>query len=285
MSDNELGLFLRTRRESVSPAEVGLPAGPRRRTPGLRRAEVAMLADVSVEYLIRLEQGRDSHPSAQVLSALAETLRLSPRERVHLHQLSKGASGFSCGAAEQGPNRTVRPTILAVLAQLEPAPAAITNRFTEILACTEGYRKLMAPSGLFEQGEPANVARFVFTHPGARELYPDWDAAADKLVASLKQGPYRADPMVAALVDELTVTAGSAFTDRLATLPGLPPSGGINRLSHPEAGTLRLAYESLDLSIDDDQSLYVLLPADETSASALDQLVGRRPGGLRAIAS
>lgn len=282
MSDNELGLFLRTRREAVSPAEVGLPAGPRRRTPGLRRAEVAMLAGVSVEYLIRLEQGRDSHPSAQVLSALAETLRLRPRERVHLHQLSKGVSGFSCGAAENGSHRTVRPTILA---QLEPAPAAITNRCTEILACTEGYRKLMESSGLFEQGEPANVARFVFTHPGARELYPEWDTAADKVVASLKQGPFRADPMVAALVDELTVTAGSAFTDRLTSLPGLPPSGGIDRIGHPEAGTLRLAYESLDLSIDDDQSLYVLLPADEASAGALDQLVGRRPGGLRSIAS
>lgn len=243
------------------------------------------LTGVSVEYLIRLEQGRDSHPSAQVLSALAETLRLSPRERVHLHQLSKGVSGFSCGAAENGPNRTVRPTVLAILAQLEPAPAAITNRCTEILACTEGYRKLMAPSGLFEQGEPADLARFVFTHPGARELYPEWDAAADKLVASLKQGPFRADPMVAALVDELTVTAGTAFTHRLATLPGLPPSGGTDRLNHPEAGTLRLAYESLDLSVDDDQSLYVLLPADEVSAKALDQLVGRRPGGLRSLAS
>ncbi|MEV6224542.1 helix-turn-helix transcriptional regulator [Nocardia fluminea] len=243
------------------------------------------LLGVSVEYLIRLEQGRDSHPSAQVLSALAETLRLSPRERVHLHQLSKGVSGFSCGAAENGPNRTVRPTVLAILAQLEPAPAAITNRCTEILACTEGYRKLMGPSGLFEQGEPADLARFVFTHPGARELYPEWDAAADKLVASLKQGPFRADPMVAALVDELTVTAGTAFTHRLATLPGLPPSGGIDRLTHPEAGTLRLAYESLDLSVDDDQSLYVLLPADEASANALDQLVGRRPGGLRSLAS
>ncbi|GAD81583.1 helix-turn-helix domain-containing protein [Nocardia asteroides NBRC 15531] len=285
MSDNELGLFLRTRREAVTPAEVGLPAGPRRRTPGLRRAEVAMLAGVSVEYLIRLEQGRDRHPSAPVLSALAETLRLSPRERVHLHQLTKGVSGFNCGAAENGPNRTVRPTVRAILDQLDPAPAAITNRFTEVLACTAGYRTLMTPSGLFEQGEPANVARFVFTHPGARELYPDWDDAADKLVASLKQGPFRADPMVAALVDELTVTAGAPFTDRLASLPGLPPSGGINRIRHPEAGTLRLAYESLELSLDDDQSLYVLLPADEASATALDRLVGRHPGGLRAVAS
>ncbi|KAF0846445.1 helix-turn-helix transcriptional regulator [Nocardia caishijiensis] len=284
MSDNELGLFLRTKRESVSPAEVGLPMGARRRTPGLRRAEVAMLSGVSVEYLIRLEQGRDRHPSPPVLSALAETLRLTPRERVHLHQLTKGMSGFSCGAAENGPNRTVRPTVRAILDQLEPAPAAITNRFTEVLARTEGYRRLMGPSGLFDQGEPANIARFVFTHPGARELYPDWDEAADKLVASLKQGPFRADPSVAALVDELTVTAGAAFTDRLARLPGLPPSGGINRISHPETGELRLAYESLDLSIDDDQQLSVLLPADAASAAALDDLLGRRPGGLRAVA-
>ncbi|MGW5438718.1 MmyB family transcriptional regulator [Nocardia asteroides] len=204
---------------------------------------------------------------------------------MHLHQLTKGVSGFSCGAAENGPNRTVRPTVRAIVDQLDPAPAAITNRFTEVLACTAGYRTLMTPSGLFEQGEPANVARFVFTHPGARELYPDWDDAADKLVASLKQGPFRGDPLVAALVDELTVTAGAPFTDRLASLPGLPPSGGINRIRHPEAGTLRLAYESLELSLDDDQSLYVLLPADEASATALDRLVGRHPGGLRAVAS
>ncbi|WP_246097792.1 helix-turn-helix domain-containing protein [Rhodococcus spelaei] len=72
MSDNELGLFLRTRREAVTPAEVGLPSGPRRRTPGLRRSELATLAGVSVEYLTRLEQGRDRHPSPPVLSALAE---------------------------------------------------------------------------------------------------------------------------------------------------------------------------------------------------------------------
>ncbi|MFF0543168.1 helix-turn-helix domain-containing protein [Nocardia thailandica] len=285
MSDNELGLFLRTRRESVSPAEVGLPTGPRRRTPGLRRSEVAMLAGVSVEYLIRLEQGRDKHPSAPVLSALADTLRLSPRERVHLHRLTKGTAGYSCGMAEQGPNRHVRATVRALLAQLEPAPAAVTNRFTEVLACTEGYRRLYEPSGLFDQGEPANLARFVFTHPGAREVYPDWDAAADTLVASLKQGPFREDPAVAALVDELTVTAGAPFTERLARVPGLPPSGGITRLTHPEAGDLRLAYETLDLSIDDDQSLSVLLPADEAGAGSLDRLVGRRPGGLRAVAS
>ncbi|WP_336081061.1 helix-turn-helix transcriptional regulator [Nocardia sp. SSK8] len=245
---------------------------------------MAPATGVSVEYLIRLEHGRDRHPSPPVLSALADTLRLSPRERVHLHQLTKGMSGFSCGAVENGPNRTVRPTVRAILDQLGPAPAAVTNRFTEVLACTEGYRRLMAPSGLFEQGEPANVARFVFTQPGARELYANWDAAADMLVASLKQGPFRADPIVSALVDELTVTAGAAFTDRLATLPGLPPSGGVIRFEHPEAGALRLAYESLELSVDDDQVLFVLLPADTASASALDALLGRRPGGLRAVA-
>ncbi|MBI0384744.1 helix-turn-helix transcriptional regulator, partial [Streptomyces albiflaviniger] len=90
MSDNELGLFLRSRREAVAPADVGLPTGPRRRTPGLRRAELATLAGVSVEYVTRLEQGRDRRPSAPVLSALADALRLTASERVHLHRLSKG---------------------------------------------------------------------------------------------------------------------------------------------------------------------------------------------------
>jgi transcriptional regulator with XRE-family HTH domain len=93
---NELGLFLRTHREAVTPAEVGLPTGTRRRTAGLRRSEVAALARVSVEYVTRLEQGRDRRPSPQVLSALADALRLTASERVHLYRLTKGAdSGFN----------------------------------------------------------------------------------------------------------------------------------------------------------------------------------------------
>ncbi|MEV0297781.1 helix-turn-helix transcriptional regulator [Nocardia sp. NPDC050710] len=283
MSDNELGLFLRTRRESVAPAQVGLPTGPRRRTPGLRRAELATLAGVSVEYITRLEQGRDRHPSPSVLSALADAMRLTPSERIHLYRLTKAADpGFSCmGAAP--PNREVRPTVRAVLDRLEPAAAVVVNRLSEVLAYTEGYRRLMAPTGLLDDAQSANLALFAFTDPRARTAYPDWDHLADELVAGLKHGPFRADPNIAALVDELTVVAGEEFTRRVDTVPSLPAATGVTRFVHPEAGPLRLAFETLELSADDDQQLIVHLPADDAAAAALDTLSGRRPGALRAV--
>ncbi len=282
MSDNELGLFLRTRREAVTPAEVGLPIGARRRTPGLRRSELATLAGVSVEYVTRLEQGRDRRPSPQVLSALADALGLAASERIHMHRLVKGAdAGFNCmGGAS--PVRTVRPTVRALLDRLDPAPAVLVNRLSEVLAWTAGYERLAGPVGLLD-GSPPNLARYVFTDPRARSAYPDWDLVADEQVAALKQGPFRTDGHVALLADELAVTGGPEFTGRVDTLPGLPSSSGITRLVHPEAGELRLAYETLELPADDDQRLLVHLPADDSTAAALDRLTGRRPGALRAV--
>ncbi|MER5645790.1 helix-turn-helix domain-containing protein [Streptosporangium sp. NPDC002524] len=282
MSDNELGMFLRIRREAVTPAEVGLPTGPRRRTPGLRRSELATLAGVSVEYLTRLEQGRDRRPSAPVLSALAGALRLTTSERVHLHRLSKAADGgFTCMGATM-PARAVRPTVRALLDRLEPAPALLLNRLSEILAWTAGYERLMGPIGLLD-GSPPNLARFVFADSRARTAYPDWDRVADEQVAALKQGPFRADWHIATLADELAVTAGAAFSGRVETLPGLPDSSGVTRLVHPDAGELRLAYETLELPADDDQRLIVHLPADSATSAALDRLAGRHPGALRAV--
>ncbi|WP_431952813.1 helix-turn-helix domain-containing protein [Nocardia lijiangensis] len=283
MSDNELGLFLRTRREAVSPARVGLPAGPRRRTPGLRRAELATLAGVSVEYITRLEQGRDRHPSPPVLSALADALQLTPSERIHMHRLTKSADpGFSC-MGDALPNRQVRPTVRAVLDHLDPAAAVVVNRLGEVLDCTDGYRRLMGPTGLLDDDPLANLVRFVFADPRARLAYPDWDDVADQRVAMLKHGPFRADPAIAHLADELTVIAGEEFTRRVESVPSLPAATGITRLTHPAAGPLRLAYETLDLPADDDQQLIVHLPADEATAAALDVLAGRRPGRLRAV--
>ncbi|GGW24059.1 helix-turn-helix domain-containing protein [Streptomyces xantholiticus] len=284
MSDNELGLFLRTRREAVSPADVGLPVGYRRRTPGLRRSELATLAGVSVEYVTRLEQGRDRRPSPSVLSALADALRLPPGERIHLHRLTKAADGgFSCmGAA--APLRDVRPTVRALLDRLEPAPAVLVNRVAELLAWTRGYERLTGPLGLLDD-TPPNLARFVLADDRARAAYPDWERVADEQVAFLKHGPFRADPHIAALADELTVTAGTVFTDRVERLPGLPRPSGVLRMTHPQAGELRLAYETLDLPADDDQRLLVHLPADAAASAALDALAGRRPGALRAVST
>jgi hypothetical protein len=118
-------------------------------------------------------------------------------------------------------------------------------------------------------GTPPSLARFVFTDERARGAYPDWASVADEHVALLKQGPFRADPHVAALADELAVLAGGDFTRRVATVPGLPTPNSVLRLTHPDAGPLRLAYETLDLPADDDQRLIVYLPADEATSAAL----------------
>jgi transcriptional regulator with XRE-family HTH domain len=280
VSANELGLFLRVRREAVTPAELGLPAGPRRRATGLRRSEVADRAGVSVEYVTRLEQGRDRRPSPQVLSALADALKLTVGERAHLYRLTKAADpGFNC-RGHASPARTVRPTVQALLDRLEPTAAVLLNHLSDILAYTAGYERLAGPLGLLDAAAP-NLARFVFTDARARSAYPDWDRIADEQVAALKQGPFRADPHMAVLADELTVTAGEAFTRRVNTVPALPKSSGAVRLAHPEAGTLRLAYETLELPADDAQRLIVHLPADAATSAALDRLDNRPLQPLR----
>jgi transcriptional regulator with XRE-family HTH domain len=262
-------MFLRARREATTPAAAGLATGDRRRTPGLRRAEVATLAGVSVEYLVRLEQGRHHRPSAQVLSALADALRLTANERVHLYRLSKGADpGFACRGADARPGRVVRATVRALLDRLDPAPAVLINRLTELVGWTGGFQRLAGPVGLLD-GTPPSLARFVFTDERARGAYPDWARVADQHVALLKQGPFRADAHVAALADELAVVAGGDFTRRVATVPGLPTPNGVLRLTHPDAGPLLLAYETLDLPADDDLRLLVYLPADEATSAAL----------------
>ena len=240
-----------------------------------------MLAGVSVEYLIRLEQGRDRHPSAPVLSALAGTLQLTTSERIHLYRLAKGAdTGFTC-RGDAAPGRVVRPTVRAMLGLLEPAPSVLMNRLNDLLAWTAGYEQLMRPAGVLH-GAPPNLARYVFTDPRARAAFADWDRVADEQVAALKYGPFRADRHVAALADELAVTAGDAFSARVDSVPGLPAASGITRLAHPEAGELRLAFETLDLPADDDQRLVVYLPADAATSAALDRLVrvGPRPLGV-----
>jgi transcriptional regulator with XRE-family HTH domain len=281
VSDSELGAFLRARREAVAPEQVGLPAGLRRRTPGLRRAELATLAGISVEYLTRIEQGRDRHPSAQVLSALADALRLSVEERGLLRHAAKvtGGGGVPCGAADP-PAHLVRATVRALLDRLEPEPAYVVNRLGDILARTSGYERLAGPVGLLDAPRP-NLLRYLFTDPRARAAYPDWACVADDAATTLRVECRPDDPHVAALVDELTITAGADFTARWTAAPRLPGRAGTERLVHPDAGELRLSYEILALPDADGQRLVAYLPADDATAAALDHLTGRHPGALR----
>ncbi|GAB3909878.1 helix-turn-helix transcriptional regulator [Kibdelosporangium lantanae] len=237
---SELGDFLRTRREAVTPADVGLPTGPRRRTPGLRRSELAAVSGVSVDYLTRLEQGRDRHPSAQILAALADALRLDMGDRRRLRNLAKGPDVLCAG--QRPPDREVRPTIRALLDQLADTPAVLVNRLGEILAHTTAYERLAGPLGILD-GQPPSLPRYVFTDGRARAAFPDWTRVADDQVAALKAGSSPDDPHLRHLVDELTVMGGAAFVERWRGSPGV---SGVLRVAHPELGELRLAYESLD---------------------------------------
>jgi hypothetical protein len=218
-----------------------------------------------------------------VLAALANALRLNWHERAHLHRLTKAADpSYNC-RGQITPSGEVRPTVRALLDRLEPAPAVLLNQLSDVLAHTAGYARLVGPIGLLDT-TPANLARFILGDARARSAYPDWDHLADEQVATLKQGPFRAYPPMAALADELTITAGDAFTRRVDTVPSLPKASGIFRLAHPEAGMLRLAYETLELPGDEDQRLIVYLPADAATSDALDHLDSPHPQPLRLVA-
>jgi transcriptional regulator with XRE-family HTH domain len=181
-----LGDFLRARRDATSPEAVGLPTGGRRRALGLRRSEVAALARISVEYLVRIEQGRDRNPSPAVINALSDALQLDAAEREHLRHAAK-CSSRTCGAAAPSPRLDVRPAVRSLLAQLEPGIAYVTNRLGDVLACTSGFDLLARPAGVLDLPSPS-LTRFVFTDERARHVFPDWDQVADERAFYLSLG-------------------------------------------------------------------------------------------------
>jgi hypothetical protein len=209
---------------------------------------------------------------------------MTPEERIHLRFLSKVTSGAIglCPSAAEGPVRTVRPTVRAVLDRLEPAPAAVLNRIGEVVARTGGYDRLFGPVGLLD-ADPPNVITYVFADPRAKVAYPDWDRVADEHAAALRlEAVVHGDRFAAELVDELTFAAGAAFAARLAGPPEPVRTAPVERLAHPEAGELRLAREVLDLD-GGEQRLLVYVPGDAATSAALDRLTGRHPGALRAV--
>ncbi|MFJ6903146.1 helix-turn-helix transcriptional regulator [Streptomyces griseoluteus] len=201
MDRDELAAFLRDRRERIGPAEVGLPAGPRRRTPGLRREEVAQLAFISTEYYTRLEQARGPRPSREVLSGLVRALRLTDAERDHLHHLA-GAPP----APPPGPPREVRQSILDLLSRLPGTAAIVTSAIGEVLAWNDLAAALMEDFSALSRRD-RNLIRRVFldAHPGG--LYGVSDAAsfardsAQRLRAASAR--YPDSPEVTGLVAEL----------------------------------------------------------------------------------
>jgi len=262
-----LGDFLRARRDATGPEAVGLPASARRRAPGLRRSEVAALAGISVEYLVRIEQGRDRNPSVSVINALADALRLDAAEREHLRHAAKCSSG-TCGVAAPSPRADVRLPVRSLLAQLEPGIAFVTNRIGDVLAHTSGFDLLARPTGLLDSPSP-NLTRFVFTDERARRVFPAWDQVADERAFHLSLGA--PSPRSEQLIADLTALAGSEFTDRVRS--GRLPQAGPQAWRHPAAGDLLFDREVLELPPADAQQLVVLLPANEPTSAALGKLL------------
>jgi transcriptional regulator with XRE-family HTH domain len=243
---SELGDFLRSRRGRVGPGDVGLPTGHgRRQTPGLRREELAAVAGVSVDYYIRLEQGRDGHPSAAVLDALAGALRLDHDERDHLHRLAEGRRG----PARPAPV-AARPGLRQLLETVRPAPAFVLTPGSDILA--ENPEGLALLDGLAEWPRGRrNIVRYVFRHPAAPAVVSSWRRMAQDCVAHLRTAP---PDQTAALVEEL-LAVSPEFADLWAHYDVRVKSGTQRAFRHPAVGRLELNSEVLTVA--DGQRLVV----------------------------
>ncbi|GGP51768.1 helix-turn-helix transcriptional regulator [Saccharothrix coeruleofusca] len=246
---DDLAGFLRTRRSRVDPATVGIPTDRRRRVAGLRREEVAHLSGVSVDYYVRLEQGRATQPSEQVLDALAGVLGLDETEREHLHRLSRQRHRRA-----KVPSGRVRPELLRVLDLVAGAPAMIMDYRLQVLAGNHMARLLF--------GKPIpglNIARHVFLEEGPHGLYADWEHCTLDAVGHLRlaAGKYPEDPRLTSLVGELAM--GSERFRRLwARADVRARTHGRKRYRHPLVGRLELHQENFALPDESGVELVVL---------------------------
>jgi transcriptional regulator with XRE-family HTH domain len=260
---NALGDYLRARREQLQPEDVGLIAGSRRRVAGLRREELALLAGISADYYLRLEQGRDKNPSAQVLDALARALRLDIKATEYLHQI---ASPTSPRRDIEGAD--VLPEGLQELIDQFPMPAIVASRCLDVMLANPIARALSAGH------EPGtNFLRWRLLEPAAREFYVDWDEATEVAVSGLREaaGSDPDDPHLWALIDEL-----SAVSERFRELWGRADVGyrvGVMHMRHPKVGDLYL--NRFRFNIPHADGAHVLIyraDAGSDSATALDAL-------------
>ncbi|MEC3981050.1 helix-turn-helix domain-containing protein [Amycolatopsis sp. H20-H5] len=273
-----LGDFIRAKRDAIQPDSLGLPDRGRRRSPGLRRLDLAARAGISVEYLARIEQGRDRNPSTAVVNAIADSLSLAASERNHLRYLAKITSD-ECSAhfKPAPPLRRIRPSVMDTLHMLEQGLAIVTNRLGDVLAHTSTYAAVTKGTGLLD-GDPPNITRYVFTDPRARALFLDWDDIADEQAFDLWLAPSVEN--LEWLTAELIPLAGSEFTRRLNRHQ--VPRRGVLRLKHPSGPELRLTRETLELPADD-QQIVVFLPVDDQTARTVEQLGRQSTGRLRSI--
>ncbi|EDY59651.2 MULTISPECIES: helix-turn-helix transcriptional regulator [Streptomyces] len=259
MDRRELADFLRSRRERITPADVGLSAGPRRRTPGLRREEVAQLAYISTEYYTRLEQARGPRPSLEVLAQVARALRLSDAERDHLHHLAGTPPG-----PPPGPSREVRQSIVDLLHRLPQAAAIVISAAHEVIAWNDLAAALMEDFSALSRRDRNLVRRaFLGRHPHGRRLYgvSDGEEFAISSVQHLRAASarYPGDAELTGLVAELL--DGSAEFARLWAAHDVTASPTLCKtFDHPVVGPVVVNCDVLDIA-DRDQRVVIYTAA------------------------
>jgi transcriptional regulator with XRE-family HTH domain len=268
MDKQELGAFLRSRRERLRPEDLGLPSGPRRRTPGLRREEIAVLAHISTEYYVRLEQGRAPRPSGEVLAGIAGALRLTDAESDHLHVLA-GTAPSRSGLHR----RDVRPSILALLERLPQTAAFVMSAAFEVLAWNDLAAALMEDFGGLAPRD-RNLARRAFLRPArpGTTLYGISDAAEFRhsVVMQLRAtlARYPTDPLVTGLVEELR--EGSPDFARLWERHDVQAAPMLRKtFRHPAVGEITVDCDALTLTDSDQHVVLYTAPKGSRDADAL----------------
>ncbi|GAB2651939.1 helix-turn-helix domain-containing protein [Kribbella swartbergensis] len=259
MAATPLGDYLRARRAHVSPEDAGLPTYGVRRVPGLRREEVAMMAGMSVDYYVRLEQGRERNPSAQVLDALSRVLQLDDDARLHLYRVAGlTPSPYRAAAPEQ-----VDPQLLRLMDMWPDNPALVLGRAYDVLA---GNQLAYALFDGFRQGP--NLLVKVFLDPEARTFYPDWEATAANTVAGFRL-LHGNSPRDQRIQDVLRMVGEQSpeFTELWERHDARGKSVEVKRFHHPEVGELTLRMQAFDVRASPGQQL-VVYHAEPGSASA-----------------
>lgn len=262
----EIRDFLASRRAKLSPEQVGLPTSSRRRVPGLRREEVAVLAGVSIEWYTRLEKGHIAGVSDEVLDAVAHALRLDDEERTYLFDLARAARPVHRKATRRR-DTSVAPSVHWLLESITLSAAFVRNGRLDVIATNALARALHAPMFASDTatGGRANFARYHFLDATSRNFFVDWEAGATATVALLRAEAGREphDQALRELVGELS-TLSAEFRTLWASHDIRIWHGGTKRLNHPEVGELELTYRSVDLPTSQrtvhDLSLYTAEP-------------------------
>jgi transcriptional regulator with XRE-family HTH domain len=264
---DELAHFLRTRRARVTPVSAGVPVTGRRRTPGLRREEVAQLAGVGLSWYTWLEQGRDIRPSPQVLNAIARALRLDGAERAHLFHLAR----TELPAASETYPREAPAGLRAFVEALSPHPAYVTGPLTDVLAWNRQAAVVIHDFGAMPS-ERRSLLWWLFADPALREA-PTWEDTAKRTLARFRAEHARrvGDPAFARLVEELSA-ASPEFRNWWPRHEVLAAQSGTKTISHPEHGTVRMHHLQSVPTSSPDLRLTVYAPADETTRAAFAAL-------------